>query len=129
MRQEGVADFASFDRILVDSAGFRMGPFSPMDLVGLEVAHARDGIVEIRAAHISRLEQRLLPLERGAENRIGKLFGRGVGERSLASSSDSSADGAETGNLCHGLTPGNSKANVDGLLWHASPARIKDELT
>jgi 3-hydroxybutyryl-CoA dehydrogenase len=38
--QEGVADFASIDRILVDSAGFRMGPFSLLDLVGLDVAHA-----------------------------------------------------------------------------------------
>ncbi|MEO8718464.1 MAG: 3-hydroxyacyl-CoA dehydrogenase [Burkholderiales bacterium] len=38
--QESVADFATIDRILVDAAGFRMGPFSLMDLVGLDVAHA-----------------------------------------------------------------------------------------
>lgn len=38
--QEGVADFATIDRILVDAAGFRMGPFSLLDLVGLDVAHA-----------------------------------------------------------------------------------------
>jgi 3-hydroxybutyryl-CoA dehydrogenase len=38
--QEGVADFATIDRILVDAAGFRMGPFTLMDLVGLDVAHA-----------------------------------------------------------------------------------------
>jgi 3-hydroxybutyryl-CoA dehydrogenase len=37
---EGVADFASIDRILVDAAGFRLGPFGLMDLVGLDVAHA-----------------------------------------------------------------------------------------
>jgi 3-hydroxybutyryl-CoA dehydrogenase len=37
---EGVADFASIDRILVDAAGFRIGPFGLMDLVGLDVAHA-----------------------------------------------------------------------------------------
>jgi len=35
-----VADFATIDRILVDAAGFRMGPFTLMDLVGLDVAHA-----------------------------------------------------------------------------------------
>ena len=40
MLQEGVADFATIDRILVDAAGFRMGPFTLMDLVGLDVAHA-----------------------------------------------------------------------------------------
>jgi 3-hydroxybutyryl-CoA dehydrogenase len=37
---EGVADFASIDRILVQAAGFRIGPFGLMDLVGLDVAHA-----------------------------------------------------------------------------------------
>lgn len=34
---EGVADFATIDRILVQAAGFRMGPFALMDLVGLDV--------------------------------------------------------------------------------------------
>src|SRR5438105_2258738 len=37
---EGVADFATIDRILVDAVGFRLGPFGLMDLVGLDVAHA-----------------------------------------------------------------------------------------
>jgi 3-hydroxybutyryl-CoA dehydrogenase len=37
---EGVADFAAIDRILVDAAGFRLGPFGLMDLVGLDVNHA-----------------------------------------------------------------------------------------
>src|SRR5262245_25459591 len=37
--QEGVADFPTIDRILVDAAGFRMGPFALLDLVGLDVAH------------------------------------------------------------------------------------------
>ena len=37
---EGIADFATVDRILVDAAGFRLGPFGLMDLVGLDVAHA-----------------------------------------------------------------------------------------
>jgi 3-hydroxybutyryl-CoA dehydrogenase len=37
---EGIADFATIDRILVDAAGFRLGPFGLMDLVGLDVAHS-----------------------------------------------------------------------------------------
>lgn len=37
---EGVADFATIDRILVDAAGFRIGPFGLMDLIGLDVTHA-----------------------------------------------------------------------------------------
>jgi 3-hydroxybutyryl-CoA dehydrogenase len=35
---EGVADFATIDRILVEAAGFRLGPFGLLDLVGLDVA-------------------------------------------------------------------------------------------
>ena len=37
---EGVADFATIDRILVEAAGFRLGPFGLLDLVGLDVSHA-----------------------------------------------------------------------------------------
>src|SRR4051812_49922599 len=37
---EGIAGFADIDRILIDAAGFRIGPFGLMDLVGLDVAHA-----------------------------------------------------------------------------------------
>ena len=37
---EGVADFSTIDRILVDAAGLRLGPFGLMDLVGLDVSHA-----------------------------------------------------------------------------------------
>jgi len=37
---EGIADHATIDRILMDAAGFRIGPFGLMDLVGLDVAHA-----------------------------------------------------------------------------------------
>ena len=37
---EGIAGHATIDRILVEAAGFRIGPFGLMDLVGLDVAHA-----------------------------------------------------------------------------------------
>ncbi|MEO8145484.1 MAG: 3-hydroxyacyl-CoA dehydrogenase [Betaproteobacteria bacterium] len=37
--QEGVADVAAIDRILVEAAGFRLGPFGLLDLVGLDIAH------------------------------------------------------------------------------------------
>lgn len=36
---EGIAEPAVIDRILVDGAGFRLGPFGLMDLVGLDIAH------------------------------------------------------------------------------------------
>ena len=36
---EGVADFATIDRILRDQVGFKLGPFELMDLTGLNVSH------------------------------------------------------------------------------------------
>lgn len=36
---EGVADFATIDAILRETAGFRMGPFELLDLTGLDVSH------------------------------------------------------------------------------------------
>ncbi len=36
---EGVADYATIDRILKRAAGFRMGPFELFDLTGLDVSH------------------------------------------------------------------------------------------
>lgn len=36
---EGVADFATIDRILREHAGFKLGPFELLDLTGLDVSH------------------------------------------------------------------------------------------
>ncbi|HMN21033.1 MAG TPA: 3-hydroxyacyl-CoA dehydrogenase [Ottowia sp.] len=36
---EGVADFATIDRILKDQVGFRLGPFELFDLTALDVSH------------------------------------------------------------------------------------------
>ena len=36
---EGVADFATIDRILRDQVGFKLGPFELMDLTALDVSH------------------------------------------------------------------------------------------
>ena len=36
---EGIADFATIDRILRDQVGFRLGPFELMDLTALDVSH------------------------------------------------------------------------------------------
>ncbi len=36
---EGIADYATIDRVLKRAAGFRMGPFELFDLTGLDVSH------------------------------------------------------------------------------------------
>lgn len=50
---EGVADFATIDRILRDQVGFRLGPFDLMDLTGLDVSHpVMESIYKIGRAHV-----------------------------------------------------------------------------
>jgi 3-hydroxybutyryl-CoA dehydrogenase len=74
---EGVADFASIDRILCDAAGFRLGPFGLMDLVGLDIAH---GVMEsMYAQYYQEPKYRpshLAPM-RVAAGLLGRKTGRG----------------------------------------------------
>ena len=75
--QEGVADFATIDRILVDAAGFRMGPFALMDLVGLDIAH---GVM--RSMHAlyygeARFQPSFICDPRVAAGLLGRKTGRG----------------------------------------------------
>jgi 3-hydroxybutyryl-CoA dehydrogenase len=75
--QEGVADFATIDRILVDAAGFRLGPFGLLDLVGLDVAH---GVMQSMHAQYygePRYQPSFLSDPRVAAGLLGRKTGRG----------------------------------------------------
>ncbi|MBS0507637.1 MAG: 3-hydroxyacyl-CoA dehydrogenase [Proteobacteria bacterium] len=73
---EGVADFATVDRILRDQAGFRLGPFELMDLTGLDVSHpAMESIY-----HQYYEEPRFRPSAIAAQRLAGGLLGRKTGE-------------------------------------------------
>jgi 3-hydroxybutyryl-CoA dehydrogenase len=75
--QEGVADFATIDRILVDAAGFRMGPFSLMDLVGLDVAHAVMKSMHQQYHGEPKYQPAYLAETRVAAGLLGRKTGRG----------------------------------------------------
>jgi 3-hydroxybutyryl-CoA dehydrogenase len=75
--QEGVADFATIDRILVDAAGFRMGPFSLMDLVGLDVAHAVMKSMHQQYYGEPRYQPAYIAETRVAAGLLGRKTGRG----------------------------------------------------
>ena len=73
---EGVADFATIDRILRDQAGFKLGPFELMDLTGLDVSHpVMDSIY-----HQYFEEPRYRPSVITAQRLAGGLLGRKTGE-------------------------------------------------
>ncbi len=73
---EGVADFATIDRILKDQAGFKLGPFELMDLTALDVSHP---VMEsIYRQYYD--EPRYRPSVITAQRMAGGLFGRKSGE-------------------------------------------------
>jgi len=73
---EGVADFATVDRILRDQAGFKIGPFELMDLTGLDVSHP----VMESVYHQYHEEPRFRPSVITAQRLAGGLLGRKTGE-------------------------------------------------
>jgi 3-hydroxybutyryl-CoA dehydrogenase len=74
---EGVADFATLDRILVDAAGFRIGPFGLMDLVGLDVAHAVMKSMYEQYFEEPKYRPSFLAEPRVAAGLLGRKTGRG----------------------------------------------------
>ncbi len=73
---EGIADFATIDRILRDQAGFKLGPFELMDLTGLDVSHP----VMESVYHQYYEEARYRPSVITAQRLAGGLLGRKTGE-------------------------------------------------
>lgn len=73
---EGVADFATVDRILRDQVGFRLGPFELMDLTALDVSHP----VMESIYHQYYEEPRFRPSVITAQRLAGGLLGKKVGE-------------------------------------------------
>ncbi len=73
---EGVADFATIDRILKDQIGFKLGAFELMDLTGLDVSHP----VMEAIYHQYFEEPRYRPSAITAQRLAGGVVGKKVGE-------------------------------------------------
>jgi 3-hydroxybutyryl-CoA dehydrogenase len=75
--QEGVADFATIDRVLVDAAGFRLGPFGLLDLVGLDIAHGVMKSMHAQYYGEPKYQPSYLSDPRVAAGLLGRKTGRG----------------------------------------------------
>jgi 3-hydroxybutyryl-CoA dehydrogenase len=73
---EGVANFATIDRILRDQVGFKLGPFELMDLTALDVSHP----VMESIYHQYFEEPRYRPSVITAQRLAGGVLGRKTGE-------------------------------------------------
>jgi 3-hydroxybutyryl-CoA dehydrogenase len=75
--QEGIADFATIDRILMDAAGFRLGPFGLLDLVGLDIAHGVMRSMHAQYYGEPKYQPSFLSDPRVAAGLLGRKTGRG----------------------------------------------------
>jgi 3-hydroxybutyryl-CoA dehydrogenase len=74
---EGVADFATIDRILRDQVGFRLGPFELMDLTGLDVSHPVMESIFRQYYDEPRYRPSVITAQRVAGNVLGRKTGEG----------------------------------------------------
>ena len=74
---EGVADFATIDRIMRDSAGFRMGPFELMDLTAIDVTHPATELIYEQFFHEPRYRPSTLMKSRMDAGLLGRKTGQG----------------------------------------------------
>ena len=74
---EGVADFATVDRILREQAGFRLGPFELMDLTGLDVSHPVMESIYRQFYEEPRFRPSVITAQRLAAGVLGRKSGEG----------------------------------------------------
>jgi 3-hydroxybutyryl-CoA dehydrogenase len=74
---EGVADFATVDRILRDQVGFRLGPFELMDLTGLDVSHPVMESIYHQFYEEPRFRPSVITAQRLAASVLGRKSGEG----------------------------------------------------
>lgn len=74
---EGVADFATIDRILKDQVGFRLGPFELFDLTALDVSHPVMESIYRQYYDEPRYRPSVITAQRLAGGVVGKKVGEG----------------------------------------------------
>jgi 3-hydroxybutyryl-CoA dehydrogenase len=74
---EGVADFATIDRILRDQVGFKLGPFELMDLTALDVSHPVMESIYRQYYDEPRYRPSVITAQRLAGGVVGRKAGEG----------------------------------------------------
>ncbi|MCK9516817.1 MAG: 3-hydroxyacyl-CoA dehydrogenase [Ottowia sp.] len=77
---EGVADFATVDRILTDQIGFRLGPFALFDLTALDVSHPAMEAIFRQYYGDPRYRPSVITAQRLAAGVLGRKTGAGFYE-------------------------------------------------
>ena len=76
--EEGIADAVSIDTAMTEAAGFRMGPFALMDLIGHDVNYAVTSTVYEACYQDPRYRPSLMQRELTLAGHLGRKTGRGI---------------------------------------------------
>ncbi|MEO6837226.1 MAG: 3-hydroxyacyl-CoA dehydrogenase family protein, partial [Ginsengibacter sp.] len=74
--EESVSSFEEVDKIL-ESSGFKMGPFKLMDLIGMDINLAVTESIYHAFDNAKRFEPSLIQIEKVKNNELGKKTGKG----------------------------------------------------
>jgi len=74
---EGIADYATIDRILKDQVGFKLGPFELMDLTALDVSHPVMESIYHQYFEEPRYRPNVITSQRLAGGWLGRKTGQG----------------------------------------------------
>ncbi len=115
--EEQVADPATLDALLSEGAGFRMGPFTLMDLIGHDVNYAVTQSVFEAYYNDPRYRPSIAQLELVNAGRLGRKSGRGFYDYAEGAEKPSPATETVDSNAeaLAGL-PLNGEADIDGVL-------------
>jgi 3-hydroxybutyryl-CoA dehydrogenase len=76
LAEEGIASYEAIDRLL-EGAGFKMGPFRLMDLIGNDINYAVSCSVYEQLGQPERLKPSYLQKEKVEKGELGKKTGKG----------------------------------------------------
>jgi 3-hydroxybutyryl-CoA dehydrogenase len=125
--EEGAADAETIDLVLTECAGFRMGPFALMDLIGHDVNAAVTRSLFEAFGSDPRYRPSLFQQELIAAGRLGRKSGRGVYEYGDTAGKPSGARLARTPGGSCGLVPDGRADAVDGALLVRTDGRTAVE--
>ena len=76
LAEENIADFSTID-LLMESTGFKMGPFKLMDLIGNDINYAVSCSVYEQLDNPERLRPSVIQKEKVESGQLGKKIGKG----------------------------------------------------
>ncbi len=106
---EGIATFADVDAVMREAAGFRMGPFELLDLVGLDVNHPATDMIYRQFFHEPRYRPSVMMQSRLDAGLLGRKTKRGFYDYGEQKDAAPAADTKETSSASYPVWVSNAE--------------------